>query len=169
MLLSNHITAPAGAATITALPKTFKVRSNTERTSTFINCGFLKGGSSSVKEEASPFKSVRDNSFVNKKVKRTQPIIITVRKKVVITEPFIATEEAKNKDNNVISVGYLPLQGIKLFVSIASSRSRSESIIRQPVTPAALQPSPIHIQSACFPQALHLLNGLSRLYATLGR
>ena len=36
----------------------------------------------------------------------------------------------------------------------ASMRSRGESMIRQPVTPAALQPKPMHIVSACLPQAL---------------
>ena len=50
-------------------------------------------------------------------------------------------------------IGNLPLQGMKLFVSTASSRSRFESIIRQPVTPTALQPKPMHIVSACLPHA----------------
>ena len=169
VLASSHITAPDGAATITARHKTPRVLSNTERTNTFINCGFLKGGSSSVNEDFSPLRSVTDKIFVNRKVKSTQPIIITVKNSEVVSVPFIKPIGRKNKDNKVISVGYLPLQGIKLLVSIASKRSRFESIILQPVTPAALQPSPIHIQSDCFPQALHLLNGLSRLYATLGR
>ena len=43
-----------------------------------------------------------------------------------------------------ISVGNRPLQGTKLFVMIAIRRSRGESMIRQPVTPAALQPNPMH-------------------------
>lgn len=69
----------------------------------------------------------------------------------------------------VISNGNLPLQGTRLFVSIAISFSRLESIILQPVTPTALQPSPIHIVSACLPQALHFLKHLSILKAILGR
>lgn len=36
--------------------------------------------------------------------------------------------------------GNLPLQGESEFVMIATSRSRGESIILQPVTPTALQP-----------------------------
>ena len=54
-----------------------------------------------------------------------------------------------------ISVGNRPLQGTKLFVMIAIRRSRGESMIRQPVTPAALQPNPMHMVNACLPQALH--------------
>ncbi|CDC73490.1 resolvase domain protein [Candidatus Colimorpha enterica] len=68
-----------------------------------------------------------------------------------------------------IRIGNLPLQGMKLFVSTASSRSRFESIIRQPVTPTALQPKPMHIVSACFPQAEQPAKPRSRLYAILGR
>lgn len=50
-----------------------------------------------------------------------------------------------------IKKGNLPLHGIKLFVKIEISFSLGESIILHPTTPAALQPSPIHIVSACFP------------------
>ena len=42
-----------------------------------------------------------------------------------------------------ISVGKRPLQGTKLFVRIASSRSRGESMIRHPIIPAALHPKPM--------------------------
>ena len=52
--------------------------------------------------------------------------------------------------------GNRPLQGIKLLVKVAIKRSRGESMILHPTTPAALQPSPMHIESACFPQVLHL-------------
>ena len=75
----------------------------------------------------------------------------------------------KNIPITAIRIGNLPLQGTRLFVIIAIIRSLLESIIRQPTTPAALHPNPIHIVSACLPQVLHFLNGLSRLYATLGR
>ena len=68
-----------------------------------------------------------------------------------------------------MSVGNLPLHGTKLFVTIAIKRSRGESIILQPTIPAALQPNPIHIVSACLPQAEHRLNDLSKLYATRGK
>ena len=70
---------------------------------------------------------------------------------------------------NVIIVGNRPLQGTKLFVSIASNLSRGESMILHPTTPAALQPNPIHIVRACFPHALQHLNGLSRLKAIRGK
>ena len=56
---------------------------------------------------------------------------------------------------SAMSAGKRPLHGMRLLVSTASSRSRSESMIRQPTTPAALQPSPMHIVSACLPQARH--------------
>ncbi len=51
----------------------------------------------------------------------------------------------KNIALRVISRGKRPLHGTRLLVSIAISRSRGESTIRQPTTPAALQPKPIHI------------------------
>ena len=75
----------------------------------------------------------------------------------------------KNIDINAIIAGNLPLQGTRLFVIIPRSLSLGESMIRQPITPAALQPKPIHIVRACFPQLLHLLKGLSRLKAILGK
>lgn len=56
-----------------------------------------------------------------------------------------------NTIDTVIKKGNLPLHGINAFVSIDISFSLGESIILHPTTPAALQPSPIHIVSACFP------------------
>ena len=53
----------------------------------------------------------------------------------------------KNIDKMAISVGKRPLQGTKLFVIIAISRSRGESMIRQPTIPAALHPNPMHIDN----------------------
>jgi len=41
ILAKSHITAPAGAATDKALPKTKSVLSNMERTITLVICGFL--------------------------------------------------------------------------------------------------------------------------------
>ena len=75
----------------------------------------------------------------------------------------------KNIVINAIIVGKRPLQGIKLLVKTAIIRSLDESIMRHPVTPTALQPSPIHIVNACLPQELHLLKGLSRLNAIRGK
>ena len=65
--------------------------------------------------------------------------------------------------------GNLPLQGTKEFVRIAISLSRFELIILQPVTPTALQPKPIQVVSACFPQEFEQAKHLSRLNAILGR
>lgn len=44
-----------------------------------------------------------------------------------------------------ISVGKRPLQGTKLLVIMAISLSLGESIMRQPMIPAALQPKPMHM------------------------
>ena len=68
-----------------------------------------------------------------------------------------------------MSIGNRPLQGTRQLVSIAISRSRGESMIRHPTTPAALHPKPMHMVNACFPQAQHFRNGQSRLYAILGK
>jgi len=70
---------------------------------------------------------------------------------------------------SMINVGKRPLQGTKLFVRMAISRSRGESITRVAVTPAALQPKPIAIVSACLPWAPDLRKSQSRLKATRGR
>jgi len=51
----------------------------------------------------------------------------------------------KNMVIIAIMVGKRPLQGTKLLVIIAISRSLGESIIRQPTIPAALQPNPMHM------------------------
>lgn len=61
------------------------------------------------------------------------------------------------------------LQGTKLFVSIAISRSLGESIILQPTQPAALQPNPIHIVIICLPVQQHFLKKPSILKAILGK
>ncbi len=61
------------------------------------------------------------------------------------------------------------MHGTKLLVSIAIRRSLGESIILHPVTPAALQPNPIAIVSACFPHAPERLKYLSRLNAIRGK
>ena len=52
----------------------------------------------------------------------------------------------------VIKKGKRPLHGINELVNIDTSFSLGESIILQPTTPAALQPSPMHMVSACFPR-----------------
>ena len=75
----------------------------------------------------------------------------------------------KNAVNSSSNPPNFPLQGIMLFVSTAMSFSRGDSIIRQPVTPTALQPSPMHMVSPIFPQLPQTDMAWSRLYATRGR
>lgn len=86
----------------------------------------------------------------------------------------IAAEEkaeapAKNMVITAIRAGKRPLQGTKALVTVAIIRSRGDEIMRQPVTPAALQPKPMHIVRACLPQVPAFLKGLSRLNAILGK
>ena len=72
-------------------------------------------------------------------------------------------------EDKIIKPGNLPLHGVKLLVNIAISLSRSEFIILQETTPAALQPKPMHIVKACFPWQPNFLKMPSRLKAILGR
>ncbi len=154
-----QIMNPAGAATITALPKTKMVLSNKDLTITFPICGLLYGGNSNVKEEGTPFNTVLDNNLLIANVSMTPNIMTPVNISVDSKEPVnpVAMLPTKNMDIMEIIVGKRPLQGTKLLVSIAIIRSLGESMILQPTTPAALQPNPIHIVSACFPQVLAFL------------
>ena len=68
-----------------------------------------------------------------------------------------------------IWVGQRPLQSEKLLVMIAMRRSLGESMIRVATTPAALQPNPIDMVSACLPWAPTRRKIASRLNATRGR
>lgn len=52
---------------------------------------------------------------------------------------------AKNMVRTAKIVGKRPLQGTKLLVRMAMRRSLGESMIRHPVTPAALHPNPMHM------------------------
>ena len=84
--------------------------------------------------------------------------MIRTKSKILLKEELKLLEKpTKNMVIIEIIVGNRPLQGTKLLVIIAINRSLGESIIRQPVTPTALQPNPIHIVSACFPQVLAFL------------
>ena len=68
-----------------------------------------------------------------------------------------------------ICVGQRPLQSEKLLVTMASRRSRGLSMMRVATTPAALQPNPMLMVSACLPWAPTLRKRPSRLNATRGR
>ena len=139
----HQIIIPAGAATQTALPRTKTVLSKTERTITCPKRGVRYGGSSRAKLEGIPFKKVFERNFVT-----ATPKTITLRRmradKAVLAA-LKAIPAVKNIVIMLISAGKRPLQGTKLFVRIAMSRSLGESIIRQPTTPQALQPNPMHM------------------------
>ena len=157
---NNHITRPAGAATATALPSTNKVLSNIDLISTCPICGFLYGGSSNTNDELVPFNIVFDRILETSNV-------INIPSKITPNTVIVAIMEEPMSDDStlfplitapaikmlaiVIKNGNLPLQGINAFVSIAISFSLGESIILQPVTPAALHPNPMHIVRACLP------------------
>ena len=159
-----HSIIPAGAATIIALPKTNRVLSNIERIITLPNCGFLYGGSSSVKKDGKPFRIVLDRIF--------DTINVIISPKIIIPDRYIAHMklfknefESQFKQNiviNAINVGKRPLQGVKLFVNIAISLSLGESMILQPMIPAALHQTPIHVVRACLPHAPAFLNAQSK-------
>ena len=109
---------------------------------------------------------IRDTSSVIRIPSTMTPASSKADKK---EENMPAAFPIRNMDIMDKSMGNLPLQGTKLLVIMAISRSLGESIIRHPVTPTALQPNPMHIVSACLPQAWHLWKQWSRLNATLGR
>ena len=69
----------------------------------------------------------------------------------LLDKKLLLITELKNILDMAIKVGNRPLQGTKLLVSMAINRSLGESIILQPITPAALQPNPIHMVKHCFP------------------
>ena len=154
----NHIIIPAGIEITTARDNTKIVLSKTERTIILENCGVLNGGNSSANDDGSPFKIVLESSFETTNV-ITTPKTITAKRinvEVILLKNPVA-EPTKNIEIIAISVGNLPLQGTRLFVIIAISLSLGDSIILQPTTPAALQPNPIHIVNACFPQVFAFL------------
>lgn len=141
-----QIRSPAGAATRHALPSTKIVRSNIDLIMTLPICGRLYGGSSRVNDDGTPFKTVIERSHDARSVAATPRTITPSR--IIADEkdfPIPVTEAVKNIVIIVISDGNLPLQGTKLLVRIAIRRSLGESIIRHPVTPAALQPKPMHM------------------------
>jgi hypothetical protein len=114
------------------------------------------GGNSRINEEGVPRKSVIDSNFDTSIVIATENVIITVKINADTNESDTElTDPMKNADIKVISNGKRPLHGTKLLVSIAISLSLGELIILHPVTPTALQPNPMHMVNACFPQVLH--------------
>ena len=130
-------------------------------------CGRRKGGSSSAKEVGTPFKRVLESVH---EASIDASTLRTTNMDNKIAEPIFGDWLAvKNTQIKQMRDGKRPLQGMKAFVMMAMSLSLGESMILAPVTAAALQPKPMQVVSACLPQALHFLNALSRLNATLGK
>lgn len=99
-------------------------------------------------------RRVPDRSRETQKVMNT-PSRMTARRMTADTAAFpgAAPTPTKNMVMTLMRKGNHPLQGTKLLVRMAMSRSRGESMILHPTTPAALHPNPMHIVSACLPQA----------------
>ena len=148
-LASSQMSTPAGAATAAALARTNSVRSRTLRTITRPICGMRYGGSSSANDTASPRKTVAERMRDTSSVKPTLAAMTPVS-----SSAPPAALPAKNTEHRKISSGNRPLHGAKLLVRMAISRSRGESMMRQPVTPQALHPKPMHMVRLCLPLAL---------------
>ena len=117
-----------------------------------------------MKEEGIPFNTVMERTLETAKVMHTPRTMNRVRSRADSMESKAPPDTpTKNMEIMAIRVGNLPLQGTKLLVIMAMSRSLGESMMRQPTMPAALHPNPIHMVKACLPQAWQLLKGLSRL------
>lgn len=145
---SSQIASPAGAATAAALPSTNIVLSSSERTSILPNCGRRNGGSSSVNDDGSPRSIVADSILETRNVIAMPSIITPVSAAADSRLPANPiTPPTKNSEMIVRIMGKRPLHGTNTFVSMAISRSRRLSIMRQPTMPAALHPNPIHIDT----------------------
>ncbi len=111
-----------------------------------------------MKEEGTPFNMVFDSRRETAKVIMTAKAIRRASSTDENTESKgAAMLPRKNIDIIDIIVGNRPLQGTKLFVTTAIKRSRGESIILHPVTPAALHPKPMHMVG-CYLSAKKLKN-----------
>ena len=159
----SQISAPAGAAAETARPRTKIVRSNTERTMTRPTCGIRYGGSSSVNDDGVPRRRVTERNFDISRVMPTQSR----------RTPTIAAADAVRLSPRQVSAarraGKRPLQGTSELVRMAIRRSRGESMMRHPVTPAALHPRPINIVRLCLPHDPQQAKHRSSENATRGR
>ena len=125
ILARHHIITPAGMADITALPRTKAVLSTTDRTIIFPTSGERYGGSSRVNDEGRPFKRVDDSNLDTRRVIMMLKMIISVSNKDETKEEAIPEKlPTKNTVIRAIRSGNLPLQGTRLFVSIAIMRSR---------------------------------------------
>ena len=106
---------------------------------------------------------VLDSSFEISNVAVIPTRMAPVSPTAEMTDPSNPDRPAtKNIVITEMRAGKRPLQGTKLFVRMAMSRSLGESIIRHPTTPAALQPNPIHMdeERKCCRQMGFILFGL---------
>ena len=150
-LLKIHMTAPAGADTITARESINSVFSHTARFRDNKNLGRLYGGISNINSETSLPLTVVMNLVASNDIHTDNN-----RKKNKTTAATAGFDEKKIAIS-VINVGNLPLQGMNELVRIAAVRSFGDDIMRVPVTATALHPIPKDIVSACLPQLPHLL------------
>ena len=135
------------------LSKTKIVLSKILRIITLIIWGLRYGGSSRMKELGVSGRRNLDKILETIKVIMIPRIIINIKKKAFNKDEVkVLVSGIKNMEIRAIRRGKRPLQGIKALVIMAIKRSFLVSMIRQPVTPTALQPKPIHIVKACFPQ-----------------
>ena len=147
------------------------VRSRSDLTIIFPTCGLRYGGSSRKKAEGIPFKMVLDKSHEATSVMKT-PTITTQVKLIAASRNVLALDWVVPTMNRVIRLiiaGKRPLHGTIVLVKMAIIRSRSESIIRHPTTPAALHPSPMQSVNTCLPHVRALQNTWSRLNAMRGK
>ena len=163
-LAKSHIISPAGSAVITARQSTFSTFCFIVFFKRLGIFGFLNEGSSRTNMLCSPF-----NTVLLRQSEQSSVITIDAHKNAVKSSAQAKLLFAKNIVMIAISSGNLPLQGVSEFVSIATRRSLGESIIRQPVTPTALQPYPIQVVSACLPHPPQQAKALSVLKARRGR
>lgn len=99
-----------------------------------------------MKDDGIPFNIVLDSILDTTRVIITPSTIIPAKMTADNREENIpVTFPTKNMEITDIKIGSLPLQGTKLLVMIAMKRSLGESMMRQPMMPAALQPNPMHI------------------------
>ena len=93
-----------------------------------------------------PFKTVLDSNLDITNVRKMPRSTIS---KTVIVDSIEAPKCIPNPPikilEMVINKGKRPLHGTNALVSIAIILSRGEFIILHPITPAALQPNPMHM------------------------
>ncbi len=107
---------------------------------------------------------VADNSFDMRSVIKIPRMITPDRIAADNTEENAPeAPPTKNMVIMAIMVGKRPLHGTKLLVIMAISRSLGESMIRQPMIPAALHPNPMHMTAEIYARPFPSSVGASTL------